>query len=92
MFKLLRKVTTLSKNFNNFSKSEKKYRLTVKKHWVANKKINKNRKLIKNIEMKRVNLINSEPILFEKIIGCKVSKDIIEDEPISLKILKKNIG
>ena len=83
----------LSKNFNNFSKSEKKYRLTVKKHWVANKKINKNRKLIKNIEMKRVNLINSEPILFEKIIGCKVSKDIIEDEPISLKnIKKKNIG
>ena len=43
--------------------------------------------------MKRVNLINSEPILFEKIIGCKVSKDIIEDEPISLKnIKKKNIG
>ena len=94
MFKLLRKsYNALSKNFNNFSKSEKKYELTVKKHWVANKKINKNRKLIKNIEMKRVNLINSEPILFEKIIGCKVSKDIIEDEPISLKnIKKKNIG
>ena len=84
----------LGKNIISFSKSEKKYRSQVKKHWVSNKDLSKKNKIQNNnVSMKRVHSKNLEPMYFEDIQGTQVIKKIYKDELINFSnIKKKNVA
>ena len=81
----------LNKNFNSFSSSENKYRIDVKKHWVAKKEYQLKDKLDDNIEMKRTNKVKTEPFFFEEINRAEVLKNIKKDNILNYSNLKKKV-
>ena len=83
----------LDQNFNIFSKSENKYRVDVKKHWVSNKNLNKKNIINKNIIMKRIHSLDFEPLYYDDIKSSEISKKIRKDEIINLfNVKKKNVA
>lgn len=79
------KLAQASIGFNalNFSNSEQHYRSTIKKSWVATKKIKKGQVITdKDLVMKRTPDFSAPP-LYERIIGKSVSQDIQMEESIS---------
>ena len=82
----------ISKKIFNYSQSENNYRKEVKKFWVANSNLSKNKKITKkDLIMKRLNNANLHPIFIEKIEGKKLNKNIKKNQELNKFYLKNNI-
>ncbi len=74
---------TFGSNIEAFSKSEIKYRDTVKKVWFLKKPLKKNKRIEKqNLIMKRPINAKVNPVSFEDLVGKKTNKAISVIDPI----------
>lgn len=82
---------SIGQNSLAFSEAERKYRNSVKKSWVATKKIKANTIIQPDdVVMKRSPIFFPPPV-YEEIVGTKVAEDIGKEDSISRNILKNKI-
>ena len=83
--KVIKKSTEgISINKSGFSDAEDEYRKKTKKFWILKKKLKKN-SIIKssNLDFKRINNKNKEPLFLKEIIGKKINQSLDKNTIIS---------
>lgn len=75
--------TAIGDDPQRFADSERHYRQTVKKHWVARRSLDRNHVITEaDIAMKRIAEVEAEPVELEKLVGRSLLRPISEEEPI----------
>lgn len=76
----------------SFSASEKKYRATMKKHWVAARDIPSGRALGEDdLAMKRVDGVDTQPLHLDQVLGKKALAPFAKDQLITRNSLEQKV-
>lgn len=85
-------ISGLSIKKSGYSDQEDAYRKKTKKFWILKKKLKKNSKIsLKDLEFKRINNLNMEPLFLKEFVGKKINQNLGKNTVISNNIFYKKI-